>query len=202
MSGRVRSRWSATDKGTPSYPTIEGGIVYTGSSKGIYAVDAVKGTPKWNLNPVSARATSPMVKDGKVFWLANGMLYAYDAATHGIKWKKPAPVGSYGDSPVTAGEYVYVCPGDNKVYAFDTSTGDQKWAADTPYASAPTPMPLLNGALFVPGSKIYALDAHTGAPLWTYAVPGNLFISLAAMGNSMVLGVCRGEVYAFTVRQP
>ena len=51
-----------------------------------------------------------------------------------------------------------------------------------------------------PGNTLYALDSHTGAPLWSSSVfNGPVFVAPAVTGGQVFIGAWDDHLYAFGV---
>lgn len=62
---------------------------------------------------------------------------------------------------------------------------------------------MANGVVYIGSDddNIYALDAHTGAKLWSYATGGGVDSSPAVVNGVVYVGSSDGNVYAFSLKQ-
>ena len=109
--------------------------------------------------------------------------------------------GAVESSPAVANGVVYVGSGDDKVYAFNTATGQLIWSAaiGAPAAEVASSPAVANGAVYVgaPDGRLYAFNAATGQPIWN-ATTGNIINSSPAVANGMVyVGSEDYKLYAF-----
>src|ERR1019366_33401 len=109
--------------------------------------------------------------------------------------------GAVESSPAVANGVVYVGSGDDKVYAFNTATGQLIWspAIVAPAAEVAASPAVANGAVYVgaPDGRLYPFNAATGQPIWN-ATTGNIINSSPAVANGMVyVGSEDGKLYAF-----
>jgi polyvinyl alcohol dehydrogenase (cytochrome) len=136
-----------------------------------------------------------MVGDGE----KSGNYFALDAATGHIVWKTSlTPGGSFG-GVLGSGAYVdgrlivsanvgNAVPQKSKVFALNPSDGAIEWAHDM-NGNIYGPVSAIPDVAFVgtdtgtDSGEMTALDAATGAPLWTYPTPGPV-----ACGPSIVEG--------------
>jgi outer membrane protein assembly factor BamB len=75
-------------------------------------------------------------------------------------------------SPSLSGGLLYVGTDDTYLYALNSTTGQQVWAAPTPRGLRSSPA-LCSGEVVVGGRDgvVYAFDAATGAPRWSFPTP-------------------------------
>jgi eukaryotic-like serine/threonine-protein kinase len=119
-------------------------------------------------------------------------------------------------SPAVANGVVYVGSGDNKLYAFDATTGATLWTATTGDVVRSSPA-VANGIVYVGGGdgKLYAFDAagttncsgtpKTCSPLWTSVTLGYSLFSSPVVANGFAyigspgpnIDLTNGELYAF-----
>ena len=119
--------------------------------------------------------TSPAVADGVVYVAASdGNVYALNAATGFQVWSLPCWSGGRlpggGGRVISAGDTVFSSPGGggrSSVYA---------GSAD---------------------GNLYALDAATGARLWSAATGGYVYSSPAVTNGTVYVGSTDGNVYAY-----
>ncbi|HEX4122777.1 MAG TPA: PQQ-binding-like beta-propeller repeat protein [Verrucomicrobiae bacterium] len=118
-----------------------------------------------------------------------GTINCIDLNTGKLIWKKPLgeypelaakglpPTGTenYGGAIVTAGGLLF-CSGtrDNKIRAFDKTTGDELWAATLPYAGSAAPATYqINGRQYVviPATGVLHLGTARGDAWVAFALP-------------------------------
>ncbi len=167
-------------------PTVANGIVYiactyqVGSCPGLYALNASTGAKIWNF---AAGSTfdfgAPAVANGVVYAAAGGTLYALNASTGAEEWSFPTS-NSTATSPAVVGGVVYFggVPAPNVIepfaYAVNASTGKKLWSVSGSFGYQASGSPAVaNGVVYLAttGSPngLYALNASTGATLWTFA---------------------------------
>lgn len=184
--------WSTeTDGEINSSPAYLDGTIYIGNNDGtITALDSRSGAVRWTAQSYSNFArgreyfyATPAVAYGRVFASnTDGTVYAYGARTGNLLWARH--VGTYVyTAPAVWDRTVYVGTYDGKFYALDAATGDVRWVREMPAAvhGAPT---VMDGLVYLStcgfcGQKgvrsakrgpngTYALDARTGALVWTF----------------------------------
>lgn len=103
---------------------------------------AARLSPAWTFKTPRTVTASPAVVDGTVYVGAwDGVMYALDAATGGLRWTfqtEPAPGAAFG--PIVSSAAV---------------------------ADVPTGGELRRLVVFGAGPRVYALDASEGSPVWT-----------------------------------
>jgi outer membrane protein assembly factor BamB len=176
---------------------------------------------KWTFSAAGPIVSSPAVAAGVVYvGSADGFLYAVEAATGKLRWKFAAH-GDVNSSPAVSAGAVYVVSLDGSLYAIDAATGKQLWAfasqgerrfsaagllgalpaAETMpdpwdfYLSSPT----VSAGVVYFGSgdgHLYAVNAVTGALLWSYKTGGVVHSSPAVSGGVVYAGSWDTYFYA------
>jgi eukaryotic-like serine/threonine-protein kinase len=199
-----------------SSPALEKGVVYFGSGDGaIYALDAASGSLKWKFQTGDVVHASPAVADGTVYagsW--DSYFYGLDAATGKEKWRfktgeDPAIHNQVGiqSSAVVADGLVYFGCRDSKVYALDAKTGEQRWAFNNKGSWVIGSPVVQNGKMYFTTSDsglFHAVDARTGAPLFSLKFIWPMFSSPAIAGNTLYIGSHEGKLIAIdlTTQKP
>jgi eukaryotic-like serine/threonine-protein kinase len=164
----------------------------------------------------TARATSiATIKNYADYVATQGIMFGFDAGrtrynpyertinttnVSRLQQKWAAPTGDIiFSSPAVANGVVYVGSEDDKLYAFDVVTGEQKWVS-VPTGNVIDSSPaVVNGVVYV-GSydhKLYAFDTATGGRKWV-ASTGNIVDSSPAVVNGVVyVGSLDRHLYAF-----
>jgi outer membrane protein assembly factor BamB len=145
-----------------------------------------------NVGTLTARWTGvgvqPVVGRGLVFSNSAGALAAHDATTGALRWKRPAGPSENGGfgGPAVWGDTVYVTashgvsPSDvsTTLHALDTATGTDRWSVvltDCPQTLFSAGAPTVSDGLVIVAdeiNKVCALDAKTGAKVWSVTLPG------------------------------
>src|SRR5690606_23999437 len=102
---------------------------------------------------------------------------AVDARTHNIVWKFESSVGCSAGSTVTAGDLLLIGRSDGKLYAYDSSNGEELWTfqLDAP----PIPSPVIfehegkQKILLFAGGSLYAGGGKSDS-LWLLSLDGTL----------------------------
>jgi len=206
-----------TGKGIFSTPVIGGdGTVYVGSADRVfYALDAATGGVRWSHLTGEIIDSSALLDDrGRVYvGSGDGMLYAWDAASGAPVWTfaadPPSETGAFinwfeGNVAMGGDGTLYV-PNDNFLtYALDRDTRDVRWTFETadqtwslPAYDARTGRLYMgnNIQLFLPNT--FAIDAATGAEIWSATVDGTIAASpMVTRGGRVVVGGYDGFVRA------
>ena len=208
----------STGDGVVSSPAVANGMVYVGSENGyMYGVNAKTGALIWKVltgigkyGQINGVSSSPSVANGIVYFGGgdNGV-YALSATTGALIWRYGTGYYVFS-SPAVADGVVYITSVDGLMYALNASNGAEVWYyiinpdgyLSGSLAASPA---VANGVVYLATpvtNEVYALEAKTGASLWTYSNSG--FVP----GDPVVVdGVvyCTGEeankdyVYAFSV---
>ncbi|HST61033.1 MAG TPA: Ig-like domain-containing protein, partial [Longimicrobium sp.] len=205
------SLWARSPLGaTTLNPVTEGdgrlfisGYAYFGGQT-LAGVDARTGAAGWSHSFGTIHGVHPPAYgNGTVYATTSGhgdaKLYAFNAASGAVTFAKP-----YGNqwsryfAPVVVGETVHMAGGSyGGMYAFNATTGTQRWFADTNQYDEWTPA-VDNGRVYAyTGSyapKLQVHDAATGAALFSIADPGfqwngwsmNISPVLGSMNNVLV----------------
>jgi outer membrane protein assembly factor BamB len=219
-TGEERWRYSLEGAGEFS-PAVADGMVYVGAEDGIlHAVDAATGEGRWTFAVWTAadiRSTSLAVADGTVYVASSrGFLFALDAATGEERWR--AEIGGDGaTTPVFADGTLYVSatdvpkeygdetvddkvgslpPGIGRLYAFDATSGDERWTADVgvdPDRYLGLDQAVAGGLVYLVGfgeggSNIQALDAATGEARWDTTLDTQVGTSPAVADGTLYIG--------------
>jgi len=155
----------------------------------------------WRSTISNAPLSTPVVAGGTVYVGSNdGNLYALNASIGAILWSGQTGA-SIPQSPAVDGGRVFVGSDDTNVYAFPTSCSTPcapLWATAT--AGRITAAPAVsNGVVYVGAGSgaegdLWALDATTGAVLWTAHLPSAP--NGVAVANDVVYAA-EGSLYAF-----
>ena len=165
---------------------------------------------------------SPVIADGRVFLpVETGHLVALDLTTGAELWRFQGSQAMRG-APAVAGDKVYVGGGvDGGIYALDVATGQPHWTVPTPGQRTIYTNPVaVDGVIYANtgftadgDDSLYAIDADTGAVLWSvdlgprvFAGPavadGLVVISSAGQRRLIALDAATGdEVWSLTRQQ-
>ena len=154
---------------------VDGGTIYAGNYDGeFFALDALSGVKKWQIQLPKGTSATPTIANGIVYiscW--DKKLYALDAATGAKKWEFLHGKSNDFAAPMVVNGIIYIA-GDTKLYALDATTGVKKWEyqADDVWTLAASPT-VVNGIVYFsnrgsigPGYGFHAVDANTGARKW------------------------------------
>ena len=217
--GQLGLKWTynAGSGGVESSPAVVNGVVYLGAGDfNVYAVNARTGASLWSYATGNEVYSSPAVANGVVYAGSyDGNVYALNART-GVKLWSYNTGGDVYSSPAVVNEVVYIGSLDGNVYALSAHTGTLLWSYQTGGWVYSSPA-VANGVVYVgscvrtrpttnhaylpwiPGvhsDNVYALDAHTGAKLWSYNTGGCVDSSPSVANGVVYIGAPR-RVYAF-----
>jgi len=155
-----------------SSPVVANGVVYIGSGRGVYGLNAESGVKLWSFTADSS-VGSPAVAYGLVFiGSEDGWLYGIDAGKGTLVWKRD--IGTYVGAEITAPAVekgiVYVGVGMYEgatIYALHAKTGRTVWKRENSWIN--TEAAIANGIVYFGElcCEFYAFDANTGAVLWS-----------------------------------
>ena len=191
-----------------SSPAVAGGAVYFGSGDGnIYALDVSTGGLKWKFHTGDVVHASPALADGVLYigsW--DSYFYALDAATGKEKWRFKTgedpdihnQVGIQGSAAVVDGTVYFGCR-DSDLYALDATTGAKKWVFNNKGSWVIGSPAVKDGRVYFATSDsalFYALDANTGAPVFSLQFTWPMFSSPAIAADNLYLGSHEGKLFA------
>lgn len=155
----------------------EGDFFIAGTEGEVQRLDGRNGKRKWRVELDKTLAGGVGAADGLVVvGTSKGEVLALDAATGKLRWKGQV-TSEVLSAPVIGEGLALVRSGDGRVAGFDVADGSRKWE----YIPTSPPPLMLRGAFGLtlhegnvyfglPGGKLIALKASTGALLWETAV--------------------------------
>ena len=201
-------RWNSPTGGLVSAtPAVANGIVYAGSHDGlVYAIDAVTGAQKWTYDAVNYISGSAAVGYGRVFVAASdSYVYALDPDTGLVLSQTSAPYSVIVSPALGYGmAYTATFGPQGIVDAWKprlASKWDTSFGGDS-FVSSPA---IAGGVIYIGGlgthsdGSLYALDAHTGAELWSSGTSGQIQSSPAVADGRVFVGSGDGKLYAYAL---
>lgn len=191
-----------------SSPSVWNGSVYFGSGDGnIYALDASSGALKWKFHTGDVVHASPAIADGTIFigsW--DTYFYALEAATGKAKWRFKTgedpdihnQIGIQSSAAIADGTVYFGCR-DSNLYALDARTGAKKWVYNNKGSWVIGSPAVKEGKLYFATSDsglFHAVDARTGADLFSLSFKWPMFSSPAVAGNMVYIGSDEGKLFA------
>jgi outer membrane protein assembly factor BamB len=207
--GRKHGLVAISDDGTPlwrinskinmnSTPAGKNGIVFAGSEKGFYAIDAETSTEQWSSKHGPYSGTSFLVVDDTIFFNVykkvgediDEPIRAVDAATGTEKWSWGPDGRPERYTPAVADGTLFTSRNDT-LYALNANTGTLQWEYTNDKEETFTNITVVNGTVFVTGwdGNLWAIDDDTGEKLW---------IEYTGAENPSAPAVVDGTVYVST----
>jgi outer membrane protein assembly factor BamB len=175
-------------------------IVYFGTQKSFYALNAKKGTVIWEYKSGTDFAYStPTIVNGILYTTNTDYnLYALDPLSGKLKWKF-ATNSTTISSPAVVNGIVYFTSDDFNIYAVDATSGVLKWKYRTGYNVDSAPV-VANGLVYAGSSDsyFYALDALTGNLVWRYYT-GSIMVKASAVVSKGVVFIGNRGGYFFAL---
>lgn len=171
--GGLQPAWSKS-VGSPIYlaaPLVVGAKTFISADESVSAFSTSTGTPLWTFVPPVGQLSHPIAEGGgRIFAQSvDGPLYALDAATGAVVWKRWIGGESTYSGAMVAGGVVYV-GAQTKLFALDAATGVTLWKslADH-FGVACVSTPAVSGAFVVITTfdGVWAFDRTTGALVWS-----------------------------------
>jgi len=195
---RLRAAWThRTSEPIWSSAAVVGGVVYIGSNdRRVYALRASDGRRIWSAE-VGGRPAAPAVVGGVVYVFDDGATVTALRADNGRRlWATTVSTveGGYPAAPTVAGGVVYAMV--DGVTALDRRTGRILWQRQLECFGCP--VAVAGARVYVGASdvtrdpparpRMYALDARTGATVWSTLIPDHPVWTPAVSGNRVFLG--------------
>eukprot|EP00656_Telonema_subtile_P055057 TRINITY_DN8408_c0_g1_i2.p1 TRINITY_DN8408_c0_g1~~TRINITY_DN8408_c0_g1_i2.p1 ORF type:complete len:304 (+),score=59.58 TRINITY_DN8408_c0_g1_i2:142-1053(+) len=155
----------------PTAPAVDGGVVYFGASKTMYALKQASGAIAWKSALPGTACAAPVVSQGVIYIVADNLV-AINANTGAVLWKSTQSSGTPTKPAVYSG-MVYLMS-EAQLYCFKADSGKLLWSAAvsnewaSPVAAA--------GLVFSGNSQsepFAAFDAATGKKKWEFLLPDN-----------------------------
>jgi outer membrane protein assembly factor BamB/subtilisin family serine protease len=178
----------------PGWAQYQNNPARTGLSRDSLAGETVR--PEWTADAGGdAVFSSPVLAGGRVFINTDdGRLVALDATTGARLWAFTGSTGMRG-APAVADGLVFTGGGvDGGFHALDAATGQLRWAFPTPGRRTIYTAPAVRDGVvyvntgFTPdrSDTVYALDAQTGAEIWSVDIGSRVFFGPAVSGDLVV----------------
>jgi outer membrane protein assembly factor BamB len=183
-----------------------GRYLYVGDAAGcsVRAFDRRDGSLKWTTCVGDQIPGTPTVAGGKVFVGArDGNVYALDARTGTILWTGDTGEENFSSAAAAYG-LIYIGSTDGKVYAFPQDCSDPclpAWTYQT-FLDIVGASPIVANGVVYTGAKddrVYALDAMTGAKLWSYHAKDYFGDAPALLDGVLYIGSFDNHLYAFSL---
>jgi outer membrane protein assembly factor BamB len=165
---------------------VANGTVYALGGGNTVALNENTGATIWSVaSPDAGVAISgPVYANGRLYasrnaTLASSYLYALDATNGATLWSELV-LGSVYTAPAIAGNLVYLSTAGVDLTAYDATTGIPQWSSVTRFLGPWQGITATaNGVAYSVSNassgentqKLYALNAQTGATLWSYTLP-------------------------------
>lgn len=147
-------------------------IYVTLGDREVHAFNAANGTEVWHSATQKTVATNPVVSDGQVsVFNMDGKLMQFDAKT-GSKKNEILLINDYrlnvpGDGFLIANQTIYIGGKYENLLAYNSQTGKSKWQLQYGWNSVvEDPVLVGNTVYYAAMSKLYAVNAETGAIRW------------------------------------
>ncbi len=149
----------------------------------------------------------PLIADGKVFVTVKNvpitsgtMLYALDATNGATIWSFNLGGFSFWGAACYENGNVFALNGSGLLRSFDGATGNLNWSVQLPgQSSFSAPPTVLDGVIYVSGAgfggTVYAVNANSGAVVWTAPVTSGDKSSPAVTSEGVYVSYTGPNVY-------
>jgi outer membrane protein assembly factor BamB len=197
--------WSAaTPAPIVGSPAPANGNVYLGSTDGlVYCYNATTGALVWKSSGTwGAIRTTPAVVNGVVYVGSDqdpsGAVYSLNATTGALNWTVH-PGGLVRSSPTIVGGVMYVGADNNKLYAYNATTGAEIWETVTLEGFVRATPSVSNGLVYISVARFdpsdgftEAFSAATGVQVWWHPM-SDYATSSVAVANGVVYSASFGH---------
>ena len=211
---KLRLAWAYGARAPVGNPIVDDGVVYfvsvgRRSTSRMHAVDLASGRKIWKGKAYRDLSAVPIADGDVLLGFFSGGLLRYEARTGHVVWRGGIAGGMSGGvtaDPVVADGNLY-WPGGDALFALYADSGKERWlrylecfgcgiaasgrrlyAAGTLSENADIEMP----------QAVYALDARSGATIWSTPAPTNSVV----LADGRVIAVTKrvqGDLWAFFV---
>ena len=203
--------WTVTIENSGGGPTLAGNALLASGWGTVTSVDigGGRGVARWTftdqpLLDAGVAILDPAVAGGSVLavepWSAGAgspALISLDGTTGTEQWRADEIEGQLIVAPVAVADGVaYAGGAEGSLGAFDITTGDLLWAADT--GATVTSAPAIGGGLVIVGNTdgdVVAIDVATGAERWRYSAADVVAAAPSIAGDIVVLASQDGQVH-------
>lgn len=192
----------------PSSPAVVGNQVYVAAAKGsffssggaVYCLDANTGVDIWGYDTAVQIFSSPIVVGGRVYvgegfhQDANCRLHCLNADDGRAIWTFQT-ASHIESTPFVSQGKVYFGAGDDGVYCVDALEGKQIWHYPSVHVDM-SPVVWKGRVYFGAGYgeyRLYAVDANSGAEIWSNRVDYPAWGSPSAEGDTVFFGLGNGN---------
>lgn len=188
--------------GSETSPAVVGDEYYTATYDGeLFSLDARTGEQRWVAKTGDDTDASPVVWGDFVYAAAEDKsphVYCFAREDGREVWKRRDTHGrGFWATPAVADGTLYITGHDNRCYALDARTGDERWVKllGSPSWSSPC---VVDGRVIVGdfSGDLWCLDAKTGDEVWKLKLGGRIHSTPIIVGGRIYIGSGDGHFYA------
>ncbi len=197
---------SVSAAGTPtfaSWPQARFDLANSGfnpNESSLDSTNAARLQQAWVRTDDQSSNAAPAVVDNIIYLGCGAAMCAVEAPDQVLKWKSHIPSGTitYSAAAVAGGMVYAGTNTSGAVYAFDTKTGTIRWMFQTAGHNVWAGPSVAGGVVYVGADdqNLYALNAATGAKLWSFNAGTPIVNAPAVVGGVVYLGA--GALYALS----
>lgn len=169
----IRTEWVFSDGLPITSPTVsDNRVFFAGLNYSLYAVNSETGEKDWKAETENVPRNSPVYSNGTVYiGTSKGVLHAFDSESGEEEWVQDTEFGSFVNIAVSGdGSTVYTTSGrgDNRIYAFDSESGEGRLEAALDEDDIITSPPTVVGSsvIVASGTEFYSIsDGEVESPI-------------------------------------
>ncbi len=196
-----RGQWSyKTDARAATPLAVNDETLYAGTEAGhIYAFDAATGDVRWEQSVGTSIGGGVTMTNGGLYIGADEALVSLDPESGKKRWRFGTDRVLRAPPSVIDG-VAYLGSADRHIYAVDTESGEELWAAEagTTHRSGIQASPAVaGGTVYVGGGDgdAFGFDAETGEERWSTRIGGRVYADPVVSGDTLYVGD-EGELHA------
>lgn len=181
------------ESGRVTPPSVVDGTAYVGTHDGLYALDTITGTTRWQYQ-IEDDVSSPTVVDGTVYVVSEDTLHAIEAVGGMSRWE--SELADYARTPAVVDSTVYV-GSEMGVYAVDSATGAVEWHHETDSRMRTMPVVVDNTLYIGSGDgRIFGLNTTDGKMQWQYSLRQSSTAHTVVVNENLFVGTSNA-LYVF-----
>ena len=162
-----------------------GNLYSTGSDNKIYKINATTGSTELIFSANQSISTPPFIYNNNLFAVGySGEIYSVNTSTGNLNWSLSIEEAN-AYSITMYDNLIYITSGNGIIHAINIDTGKQIWDWQIGYLNNRAPT-IFDGILYVVGTKVYAIDAKSGAKIWEQTQKGLFEVESISVDENLI----------------